>query len=219
MYLRRPNPRTVHPRRVRWYGLNLTFENAVKNERKLFADCIKSHQREGLIHAFFSERAVNKIPELKLGKPKTIKKIGVIGGGTMGTGISMAALNSGFSVVMIEQDQNGLDKAFEKIVGTYDRNINLGRMSNNDKDSILNNFKGDTDLNTLSDRDLIIEAVFEEMEVKKDVFKKLNSICSNETILATNTSYLNVNEIAEVVSSPERVIGLHYFSPANIMKL
>ena len=200
-------------------GLNLTFENAVKNERKLFADCIKSHQREGLIHAFFSERAVNKIPELKLGKPKTIKKIGVIGGGTMGTGISMAALNSGFSVVMIEQDQNGLDKAFEKIVGTYDRNINLGRMSNNDKDSILNNFKGDTDLNTLSDRDLIIEAVFEEMEVKKDVFKKLNSICSNETILATNTSYLNVNEIAEVVSSPDRVLGLHFFSPANIMKL
>ena len=137
----------------------------------------------------------------------------------MGTGISMAALNSGFSVVMIEQDQNGLDKAFEKIVGTYDRNINLGRMSNNDKDSILNNFKGDTDLNTLSDRDLIIEAVFEEMEVKKDVFKKLNSICSNETILATNTSYLNVNEIAEVVSSPDRVLGLHFFSPANIMKL
>ena len=200
-------------------GLNLTFENAVKNERKLFADCIKSHQREGLIHAFFSERAVNKIPELKLGKPKNIKKIGVIGGGTMGTGISMAALNSGFSVVMIEQDQNGLEKAFEKIAGTYDRNINLGRMSNNDKDSILNNFKGDTDLNTLSDRDLIIEAVFEEMEVKKDVFKKLNSICSNETILATNTSYLNVNEIAEVVSSPDRVIGLHFFSPANIMKL
>ena len=95
----------------------------------------------------------------------------------------------------------------------------MGRISANEKERILNNFKGLTDLNSLSDRDLIIEAVFEEMEVKKEIFTKLNTMCSNETILASNTSYLNVNEIAEVVSNPERVIGLHFFSPANIMKL
>ncbi len=200
-------------------GLNLTFEQAIKNERKLFSDCIKSPQREGLIHSFFSERAVNKIPELKNGKPKSIDKIGVIGGGTMGTGISMAALNSGFSVIMIEQDEQGINKALEKINSTYERSVSLGRISANEKERILSNFKGLTDLNSLSDRDLIIEAVFEEMEIKKEVFTKLNTICSNETILASNTSYLNVNEIAEVVSNPERVIGLHFFSPANIMKL
>ena len=200
-------------------GLKLDFEQAIKNERKLFSDCIKSPQREGLIHSFFSERAVNKIPELKNGNPKSINKIGVIGGGTMGTGISMAALNSGFSVIMIEQDEQGINKALEKINSTYERSVSLGRISANEKERILSNFKGLTDLNSLSDRDLIIEAVFEEMKIKKEVFTKLNTICSNETILASNTSYLNVNEIAEVVSNPERVIGLHFFSPANIMKL
>ena len=174
-------------------GLKLPFEQAIKNERKLFSDCIKSPQREGLIHSFFSERAVNKIPELKNGKPKPINKIGVIGGGTMGTGISMAALNSGFSVTMIEQDEQGINKALEKINSTYERSVSLGRISANEKDRILSNFKGLTDLNSLSDSDLIIEAVFEEMEIKKEVFTKLNTICSNETILASNTSYLNVN--------------------------
>ncbi len=200
-------------------GLKLSFEDAIKNERKLFSDCIKSPQREGLIHAFFAEKAVNKIPELKNGKSKSIKKIGVIGGGTMGTGISMAALNSGFSVIMIEQNEQGVKKALEKISSTYERSVSLGRISTIEKERILSRFQGLTDLNNLSDRDLIIEAVFEEIDLKKEVFKKLNTICPNETVFASNTSYLNVNEIAEVVSNPERVIGLHFFSPANIMKL
>ena len=130
----------------------------------------------------------------------------------MGTGISMAALNSGFSVIMIEQDEQGINKALEKINSTYERSVSLGRISANEKERILSNFKGLTDLNSLSDRDLIIEAVFEEMEIKKEVLQKLNTICSNETILASNTSYLNVNEIAEVVSNPEKLLDYIFFS-------
>ena len=200
-------------------GLNLDFPAAIKNERKLFKECIESPQRQGLIHSFFAERAITKIPELKNGKPSELKKIGIIGGGTMGTGISMAAMNAGFDVIMIEQNQEAIKKAFDKINSTYDRNVNLGRMTTDQKNQIINLFKSDTDMNVLNDRDLIIEAVFENMDVKKEVFIKLNKICNQECILASNTSYLDVNEIAKVVDNPDRVIGLHFFSPANIMKL
>ncbi len=200
-------------------GLILDFQAAIKNERKLFKECIESSQRQGLIHSFFAERAITKIPELKNGKPSEVKKIGVIGGGTMGTGISMAAMNAGFDVIMIEQNQEAIKKAFNKINSTYDRNVNLGRMTTDQKSQIINLFKSDTDLNVLNDRDLIIEAVFENMDVKKEVFIKLNEVCNQKCILASNTSYLDVNEIATVVDSPDRVIGLHFFSPANIMKL
>ena len=137
----------------------------------------------------------------------------------MGTGISMAAMNAGFDVIMIEQNQEAIKKAFDKINSTYDRNVNLGRMTTDQKSQIINLFKSDTDMNVLNDRDLIIEAVFENMDVKKEVFIKLNKICSQKCILASNTSYLDVNEIAKVVDNPDRVIGLHFFSPANIMKL
>ena len=200
-------------------GLNLDFPAAIKNERKLFKECIESPQRQGLIHSFFAERAITKIPELKNGKPSELKKIGIIGGGTMGTGISMAAMNAGFDVIMIEQNQEAIKKAFDKINSTYDRNVNLGRMTTDQKSQIINLFKSDTDMNVLNDRDLIIEAVFENMDVKKEVFIKLNKICNQKCILASNTSYLDVNEIATVVDNPDRVIGLHFFSPANIMKL
>ena len=200
-------------------GLILDFPAAIKNERKLFKECIESPQRQGLIHSFFAERAITKIPELKNGKPSELKKIGIIGGGTMGTGISMAAMNAGFDVIMIEQNQEAIKKAFDKINSTYDRNVNLGRMTTDQKSQIINLFKSDTDMNVLNDRDLIIEAVFENMDVKKEVFIKLNKICNQECILASNTSYLDVNEIATVVDNQDRVIGLHFFSPANIMKL
>ena len=127
-------------------GLNLDFPAAIKNERKLFKECIESPQRQGLIHSFFAERAITKIPELKNGKPSELKKIGIIGGGTMGTGISMAAMNAGFDVIMIEQNQEAIKKAFDKINSTYDRNVNLGRMTTDQKSQIINLFKSDTDM-------------------------------------------------------------------------
>ena len=200
-------------------GLKLDFAEAILNERKLFEECIESPQRQGLIHSFFAERANTKIPELKEGKPIELNKIGIIGGGTMGTGISMAAMNAGFNVIMIEQNDEAIQKAKAKITSTYDRSVKLNRITTEQKNKTMDMFSATTNFSELEDRDLIIEAVFENMDVKKEVFVKLNKICSEDCILASNTSYLNVNEIASVVDNPSRVIGLHFFSPANIMKL
>ena len=200
-------------------GLDLDFDSSIKNERKIFKECIESPQRQGLIHSFFAERAITKVPELKTGKPRDLKKIGIIGGGTMGTGISMAAMNAGFSVIMIEQNDEAIEKANAKINATYERNVRLGRITTEQKKQIMSLFSAVTNMEILNDRDLIIEAVFEDMEIKKQVFMKLDKICNKNCILASNTSYLNVNEIAAVVDDPSRVIGLHFFSPANIMKL
>ena len=200
-------------------GLKLDFAEAILNERKLFEECIESPQRQGLIHSFFAERANTKIPELKEGKPIELNKIGIIGGGTMGTGISMAAMNAGFNVIMIEQNDEAIQKAKAKITSTYDRSVKLNRITTEQKNKTMDMFSATTNFSELKDRDLIIEAVFENMDVKKEVFVKLNQVCSQDCILASNTSYLNVNEIASVVDNPSRVIGLHFFSPANIMKL
>ena len=200
-------------------GLKLDFAEAILNERKLFEECIESPQRQGLIHSFFAERANTKIPEIKEGKPIELNKIGIIGGGTMGTGISMAAMNAGFNVIMIEQNDEAIQKAKAKITSTYDRSVKLNRITTEQKNKTMDMFSATTNFSELKDRDLIIEAVFENMDVKKEVFVKLNQICSQDCILASNTSYLNVNEIASVVDNPSRVIGLHFFSPANIMKL
>ena len=200
-------------------GLKLDFADAISNERKLFEECIESPQRQGLIHSFFAERANTKIPELKDGTPIELKKIGIIGGGTMGTGISMAAMNAGFDVIMVEQNDEAIQKAKAKINSTYDRSVKLNRITTEQKNKTMEMFSATIDFSDLKDRDLIIEAVFENMDIKKEVFMKLNEICSQNCILASNTSYLNVNEIASVVDNPSRVIGLHFFSPANIMKL
>ena len=200
-------------------GLKLDFSEAILNERKLFEECIQSPQRQGLIHSFFAERANTKIPELKDSKPIILNKIGIIGGGTMGTGISMAAMNAGFDVIMLEQNDEAIEKAKTKINSTYDRSVKLNRITTEQKQKTIDMFSVTKDFSDLKDRDLIIEAVFENMDVKKEVFVKLNQICSKNCILASNTSYLNINEIASVVDDPSRVIGLHFFSPANIMKL
>ena len=200
-------------------GLKLDFADAISNERKLFEECIESSQRQGLIHSFFAERANTKIPELKDGTPIELNKIGIIGGGTMGTGISMAAMNAGFDVIMVEQNDEAIQKAKAKINSTYNRSVKLNRITTEQKNKTMEMFSATIDFSNLKDRDLIIEAVFENMDVKKEVFMKLNEICSQNCILASNTSYLNVNEIASVVDNPSRVIGLHFFSPANIMKL
>ena len=200
-------------------GLKLDFPDAISNERKLFEECIESPQRQGLIHSFFAERANTKIPELKDGIPIEFNKIGIIGGGTMGIGISMAAMNAGFDVIMVEQNDEAIQKAKGKINSTYDRSVKLNRITTEQKIKTMDMFSATTNFSDLKDRDLIIEAVFENMDVKKEVFVKLNQICSQDCILASNTSYLNVNEIASVVDNPSRVIGLHFFSPANIMKL
>jgi len=188
-------------------------------ERALFAECIDSPQRSGLIHAFFAERAVAKIPEVHA-KPRPIATVGVIGGGTMGSGIATAALLAGLKVTMVERDDAGLDRGRATIEKNLSGAVKRGKIDQTRRDAILSDaLTTTTDMDSFAQTDLVIEAVFEDMEVKKDIFAQLDRICKPGAVLATNTSYLDVDEIAATTSRPQDVIGLHFFSPAHVMRL
>lgn len=197
-----------------------TFEEGLKRERDLFMELMGSDQRQGMIHAFFSERAVSKLPELKGVAPRDLNAIGVIGGGTMGAGIATAALLAGLPVVMLEMTDEAAAAAKGRIVGNLQGALKRGKISEAQFAQLTEEaLTLATDYAALSDVDLVIEAVFEEMSVKKLVFGQLDAVCKKGAILASNTSYLDVNEIAACTSRPEDVIGLHFFSPAHVMKL
>lgn len=201
-------------------ALSLPFEEGLAEERRLFKTLLDSPQREGLIHAFFSERKVAKLPELKGVEPRPVAKIGVIGGGTMGAGIAFCALLNGLDVTLIERDQDAAAKAAGTISGLADGSVKRGKLTQEKRDALVGkSFRAVTDYAALSDADLVVEAVFESMEVKQDVFTKLDAVCKPGAVLATNTSYLDIDEIAAMTSRPQDVIGLHFFSPAHIMKL
>ena len=198
----------------------MEITEGLAEERRLFQELMDTPQREGLIHAFFLERKVSQLPEIEGVNPREVGRIGVIGGGTMGSGIATAALVAGLDVTLIEQG----DEAAEKARATIEKNlggaVKRGKMSESQRDAILSDaFRTDTDFAALSRTDLVIEAVFESMDVKKEVFGKLDSVMKPGAVLATNTSYLDVNEIAQATSRPGDVIGLHFFSPAHVMKL
>ena len=197
-----------------------SFKDGCAAERQIFTDLMKTDQRKGMIHSFFSERAVSNLPELKGIEPRSVEKIGVIGGGTMGAGIATAALLSGLSVTMLEMSAAAGEAARDRIAGNLAGALKRGKISQEQHEAILNQaLQVATDYSALSDVDLVIEAVFEDMAVKKQVFEKLDSVCKPGAILASNTSYLDINEIAAVTSRPSDVIGLHFFSPAHVMKL
>ncbi|GFE65589.1 3-hydroxyacyl-CoA dehydrogenase NAD-binding domain-containing protein [Litoreibacter roseus] len=199
---------------------DLPFDDGLAKERELFSDLMNSPQREGLIHAFFAERAVSKLPELQDVVPRELTRIGVVGGGTMGAGIAGAALLAGLSVTLIERDRAAAEKAEKTVNALLDGAEKRGKLSQaRRKDITAGAFSTATDYAALSDADLVIEAVFEDIAVKKEVFAKLDQVCKDSAILATNTSYLDINEIAAATSRPQSVIGLHFFSPAHIMKL
>jgi len=197
----------------------LSFDDGIEFERNAFLQCLASDQSKGMIHAFFAERQTAKIPELAISKPRPFDQLAVIGGGTMGAGIAVAILNAGLSVLMIERDNENLARGRANVEKVYDRNIAKGRMSDADKAAILTRFSGSTDYGDLAQSDLVIEAVFEQIEVKKAVFAQLDQSMKPGAVLATNTSYLDINMLAATISRPQDVIGLHFFSPANIMKL
>ncbi|MDE4132828.1 3-hydroxyacyl-CoA dehydrogenase NAD-binding domain-containing protein [Phaeobacter sp. QD34_3] len=198
----------------------LPFDEGMKRERELFMELMGTDQRQGMIHAFFSERAVSKLPELKGVAPRAVNSLGVIGGGTMGAGIATAALLSGLPVVMLEMTPEAAEAAKGRISGNLQGALKRGKISQEKFDHLTGEaLTLATDYDALSDVDLVIEAVFEEMSVKKQVFGKLDAVCKKGAILASNTSYLDVNEIAACTSRPEDVIGLHFFSPAHVMKL
>ena len=201
-------------------GVEKPFEEGMKAERGIFSELMNTDQRQGMIHAFFSERAVSNLPELKGVEPRELKAIGVIGGGTMGAGIATAALLSGFSVVLIEMKEEAAKAAHERISGNLQGALKRGKIDQAKFDHLTGDaLTVSTEYESLSDVDLVVEAVFEDMDVKKQVFGKLDAVCKPGCVLASNTSYLDVNEIAASTSRPEDVIGLHFFSPAHVMKL
>ncbi|MFP3568700.1 3-hydroxyacyl-CoA dehydrogenase NAD-binding domain-containing protein [Paraburkholderia sp. SIMBA_030] len=195
------------------------FEAGLRLERQLFLQCIDSPQRAGLIHAFFAEREVLKAPETRDAKPRALGKIGVVGGGTMGAGIAVAVLDAGLPVTMIERDDASLARGRAHIEKVYDGLIAKGRMNAAAKADVMTRWSGSTSYDALADADLAIEAVFEDMSVKQAVFAELDRVCKAGAVLATNTSYLDIDALAASISRPADVIGLHFFSPANIMKL
>ncbi|UFI04601.1 3-hydroxyacyl-CoA dehydrogenase NAD-binding domain-containing protein [Roseibium aggregatum] len=198
---------------------HLPIRDGMKEERRLYEECMASPQRAGLIHAFFSERAVTKIPEATA-TAREINSVGVIGGGTMGSGIATAILLAGLPVTLTERDQDGLDRGVTTITRNLEGAVKRGKLSEAGRDDILAAKLGtSTDLGALSDADLVIEAVFEDMGVKRDIFQTLDKVCKAGTVLASNTSYLDINEIAATTSRPQDVIGLHFFSPAHVMRL
>lgn len=196
------------------------FAEGCAHERELFGQLMSGSQSAAQRYYFFAERQVAKIPDIPADTPQLdIKKVGIIGAGTMGGGIAMNFVNAGIPVTLVEYKQEFLDRGLGTIKKNYDISASKGKMSAEEVDKRMGLIKGTLALEDLADVDLVIEAVFENMELKKEIFRKLDAICKKEAILATNTSYLDVNEIAAQTQRPEMVLGLHFFSPANVMRL
>ena len=200
-------------------AVELPFDEGMQRERAAFMECLASPQRAGLIHAFFAEREVAKVPEAKAAAPRPITSIAVIGGGTMGAGITVSALDAGLPVTMIERDDASLARGRAHVEKVYDGLVAKGRMTTDAKAAVMARYTGSTRYEDIAAADLVIEAVFEDLEVKKAVFRELDRVCKPGAVLATNTSYLDIDAIAAATARPQDVIGLHFFSPANIMKL
>jgi 3-hydroxyacyl-CoA dehydrogenase len=201
-------------------AVNLPFEEGMKVEQELFMKLMSGSQSAAQRYMFFAQRQVTKIPDIEKETPlKEINSVGVIGAGTMGGGISMNFANAGIPVTIIEQSQERLDKGIGIIRKNYENTAAKGRITSEQVEQRMALIDGQTSIDALNSQDLIIEAVFENMDLKKDIFKQLDTICKEGAILASNTSALDVNEIADVTNRPEDVIGLHFFSPANVMKL
>ncbi len=198
----------------------LPFAEGMAAERQLFMEMLASDQSKGMIHAFFNERAVSNLPELKGVEPRPLNMIGIIGGGTMGAGIATAALLAQMEVVLIEAGEEQVAAARGRIEGNLAGALKRGKITQMQYDALTTTaLTVAINYDTLSNVDLVIEAVFENMDVKREVFGKLDAVCKPGAILASNTSYLDVDEIAAATSRPQDVIGLHFFSPAHVMKL
>jgi 3-hydroxyacyl-CoA dehydrogenase len=189
-------------------------------ERERFLECRNSPQSAALRHVFFAERATGKLPDIPADTPvRDVSKVAVIGAGTMGGGIAMCFANAGIPVTIVEMQQENLERGLGVVRRNYETSVKRGRFSQQQADGFLANLNGTLDYADIADADVVIEAVFESMEVKKIVFGQLDATCKPGAILATNTSYLDVDEIAAVTNRPQDVIGAHFFSPANVMKL
>ena len=201
-------------------AVSLPFAEGIKRERELFAELMSSPESKAQRYFFFAEREAAKIPDVPADvAPKDVKKAAVIGAGTMGGGIAMNFANVGIPVTVVEVAEEALDRGLGIVRKNYEATASRGRITQADVDKRMGLITGTTDFNAIRDADLVIEAVFEEMPIKKEVFAKLDGIAKPDAVLATNTSTLDVDEIASATKRPESVIGTHFFSPANVMRL
>ncbi|MDB6176672.1 3-hydroxyacyl-CoA dehydrogenase NAD-binding domain-containing protein [Paracoccus sp. Z330] len=201
-------------------GLKLPSDQGLAQEREKFLELMNSPQRSALIHAFFAERAVARLPELAGVAARDLAAMGVVGGGTMGTGIAAAGLLAGLAVILVERDETAAGKAANAVAHILQGAAKRGKITTTDCETLMSGmFRCTSDYNALSTADLVVEAVFEKPEVKQQVFAALDQVAKPGAVLATNTSYLDVNRIAQMTGRPSDVIGLHFFSPAHIMRL
>jgi len=201
-------------------AVSLPFDEGIKRERELFLELLNSPESKAQRYFFFAEREAAKIPDVPADTPvKDVRKAAVIGAGTMGGGIAMNFANVGIPVTVVEVKQEALDRGLSVVRKNYETTASKGRMTMQDVDKRMALLTGTTDFGAVKDADIVIEAVFEEMPVKKEVFAKLDAVAKPDAVLATNTSTLDVNEIASATKRPESVIGMHFFSPANVMRL
>jgi 3-hydroxyacyl-CoA dehydrogenase len=201
-------------------AVNRTFDEGLAFERETFTKCRSSLQSQAQRHVFFAEREARKVRGVGRDTVSmSIERAAVLGCGTMGGGIAMCFANAGIPVRVTETEQGALDRGMDKIRGNYASTVSKGRLSQADADERLALIQPTLDFDSVADSDIVIEAVFEDMALKKEIFTRLDAICRPEAIMATNTSSLDVDEIASVTSRPEQVVGLHFFSPANVMRL
>ena len=197
-----------------------TFEEGMATERTLFEGLMKGAQSRAQQHFFFAERQANKIPDVPKDTPlREINSAAILGAGTMGGGIAMNFANAGIPTVIVEQNQEALDRGLGIIRRNYENTAKKGRLTSEQVEQRMACLSGSLDFNAVADADIVIEAVFENMAIKKEIFEKLDATCKPGAILATNTSTLDIDQIAAVTSRPQDVIGLHFFSPANVMRL
>ncbi|MBH98861.1 MAG: 3-hydroxyacyl-CoA dehydrogenase [Rhodospirillaceae bacterium] len=201
-------------------SIEMDFDEAASQERYFFKECMTSPQSKALRHIFFAERAVTKLPDISSDvSQRAIKKVAVIGAGTMGSGIAYSALRAGYGVTLLDNEASGLDRGENSITGFFEHDVLRKRINESGMKEGLERLQTTQDFDSIANVDLVIEAVFENMAIKKDVFQKLDSICRDGAILATNTSTLDIDQIASVTKRPEDVVGLLFFSPAHIMRL
>ncbi len=198
----------------------LDFDAGLKRERELFMACMEDPQSAALRHMFFAERAAAKIDGIDTSvEPTEVKRVGIIGAGTMGGGIAMCFAQAGVQVTLIDMSDEAVAAGISKIKTNYDISVKRGRLSPDQVEAIMSQIKPSTHFEDLADADMVIEAVFENLAVKKEVFARLDTICKQDAVLASNTSYQSIDDIAAATSRPESVLGMHFFSPANVMKL
>jgi 3-hydroxyacyl-CoA dehydrogenase len=201
-------------------AVNLPFADGMKTERTLFGGLVTSAESAAQRYVFFAEREVWKIPDVPADTATMpVASVGVIGAGTMGGGITMNFVNAGMPVTIVETSSEALERGLGVVRANYERSARNGRFTMDEVDRRMALITGTTSLDDVASADMVVEAVFERMDIKKELFARLDAICKPGAVLATNTSFLNIDEIASATTRPESVIGMHFFSPANVMKL